>query len=362
MTERSDFIILLIALHTALSVLRPGKSQGLLGCRYPAYVCWVIFSVLLPGLAFVNPVKGQAYISQGTYCFLPVRPIWYRLALSWIPRYLILCTIAIIYLTIYIYTMMQFGKFNINITSSKVSTAPGASEGTHDRPAKSSRISRSNCWFKSSEPESSTILEEGPALNDNENSARAISGSSEQAPSTPSPARMFRKPTLLEALRDRSLLPFGNNGLPEDANPTLRKRHKAIKRQLRYMFIYPLVYLLMWIAPFINHCYFYTKEHNPPFILNCISLVSLCLQCAMDCLIFSIRERPWRHSIRGQTASRSRQSSAGGSSPIGMVDFAGTSRGTENPDLTPETPAMRFSRERAGRQPPEKNWWDNEAM
>ena len=361
--ERSDFTIFLIALHTALSVLRPGKSSGLRSYRYRAYACWASFAILLPALAFINEGKDEAYISQGTYCFLPLRPIWYRLVFSWIPRYLILCTIAAIYVTIYIHTVMQFGKFDIQLTSSTVSSARRASEGADERPAGRHRISPLSSWFGRSKKEAQATTEEHrPAMNDNDNPAPVLSGSSNQSRSDPSPARIYRRPTLVEALRDKNLLPFGRRGLPIDANPTLRKRHAAIKRQLRYMFIYPLVYLLMWIAPFINHCYFYTKKHNPPFVLNCIALTCLCLQCAVDCLIFSVRERPWRSATNGHGASRSRQSSAGGGSAIGMVELADRNGRTDIPNPTSETsPAIRFSQE-AGRQPQQRNWWDNEPM
>ena len=75
---------------------------------------------------------------------------------------------------------------------------------------------------------------------------------------------------------------------------TLRKRHHIIKKQLRFMFLYPVVYLLMWLAPFVSHCYRYTKI-APPFTLDTLALASATLQGAADCIIFMLREKPWRH-------------------------------------------------------------------
>lgn len=70
------------------------------------------------------------------------------------------------------------------------------------------------------------------------------------------PARLInRTPTLLEALRDRTLLSAANKRAESAANAALRKRHKAIVRQLRYLFVYPLVYLAVWLPSFVNHCY-----------------------------------------------------------------------------------------------------------
>ncbi|KAK3174706.1 hypothetical protein OEA41_001952 [Lepraria neglecta] len=132
--EASDFIILLIAIHTALSVLCPRKitqESGLFPFRYQAYACWAVFSILLPGLAFAN-AHNNGYISQGTFCYLPVRPIWYRLALSWVPRYAILIIILAIYISIYIYTKSKFGDFDIDFSSSSVTSADRSQSKTSE--------------------------------------------------------------------------------------------------------------------------------------------------------------------------------------------------------------------------------------
>ena len=77
----------------------------------------------------------------------------------------------------------------------------------------------------------------------------------------------------------------------------LRYRHKNIKRQLRFLFIYPLVYMLMWVIPFISHSLMYSDHiaHNPPFILSCFVTVIIALQATVDCWLFSTREKPWRY-------------------------------------------------------------------
>ena len=74
----------MIAIHAALHIFKPTTSMGEAGLynyRYFAYACWIIYPILMASLAFVNPDHG--YMSQGTFCYLPVRPFWYRLALSW---------------------------------------------------------------------------------------------------------------------------------------------------------------------------------------------------------------------------------------------------------------------------------------
>jgi G protein-coupled receptor GPR1 len=75
-----------------------------------------------------------------------------------------------------------------------------------------------------------------------------------------------------------------------------RTRDK-IQRQLRFLFIYPLVYIGMWILPFISHGMQYSDQFamDPPFALTCCTTISICMQAAVDAWLFSTREKPWRH-------------------------------------------------------------------
>ncbi|MCJ1311840.1 hypothetical protein MMC25_005513 [Agyrium rufum] len=92
----------------------------------------------------------------------------------------------------------------------------------------------------------------------------------------------------------------------------LAQRRTAIRRQLRFLFVYPLSYLLLYIIPLVTDCLQYSKSADPPFILSCIAIVSLSLQSIVSCIIFISREKPWRHIDYSQptwslspTASRS---------------------------------------------------------
>lgn len=85
----------------------------------------------------------------------------------------------------------------------------------------------------------------------------------------------------------------------------MRARTK-IARQLRFLFIYPLAYMGMWILPFIAHILEWNDRYalNPPFLLTCLTTVFVCSQAAVDCWLFSTREKPWRH-IPGNDADKS---------------------------------------------------------
>lgn len=112
---------------------------------------------------------------------------------------------------------------------------------------------------------------------------------------------------MLSQIADEARSPSGPNtemsrnhlseGNPPDrhvANAGVLRQHKQIKNQLRLMFIYPIVYFILLVPPFVNHCWLYTNNYSPPFALTTLSVVCLAGQGAVDCLIFMTREKPWR--------------------------------------------------------------------
>ncbi|KAJ4379527.1 G protein-coupled receptor gpr1 [Didymella sp. IMI 355093] len=90
---------------------------------------------------------------------------------------------------------------------------------------------------------------------------------------------------------------------PSPSSPAqirLAKQRQRIHRQLRLMFIYPIVYTLMWLIPFAMHCMNYWDKYalNPIEFLSVGSSICIALMGFADALIFSLREKPWR-SIDG---------------------------------------------------------------
>lgn len=86
-------------------------------------------------------------------------------------------------------------------------------------------------------------------------------------------------------------------GNQDASSAKLRGRRIAISRQLRLLFIYPLVYALMWVAPLISNLLEYQDRfvRNPSFPLACMVAFTIPVQCAVDCWLFTIREKPWRY-------------------------------------------------------------------
>ncbi|KAH6632176.1 G protein-coupled glucose receptor regulating Gpa2-domain-containing protein [Chaetomium tenue] len=86
--------------------------------------------------------------------------------------------------------------------------------------------------------------------------------------------------------------------------PTQPRSHqKKTLRQLRLLFAYPLVYIILWLFPFVAHVLGYddsssstTPLSHPSHWLLVVSILSLCVQGAVDCLLFLLRETPWRYA------------------------------------------------------------------
>lgn len=385
--EASDFAVLMIAIHTALYIFRSKSSGegGLYPYRQIAYTCWVIFPLLMASLAFIN--DHNAYVSEGTYCYLPVRPFWYRLALAWIPRYLIVTFILVIYISIYYFVRNKFHGFNAMRT---IPTANSDSrESTLQRPRAVRRNdlpptptlvshglipgSRHGSWLCDGEPgrpssstlESNKLRKQSPLQVGAHRFMWASIAAPEPSPASPSElsvgdADSFTGPSTPCPLPRAVLaLPSPSNPLnsvsfessraswggtlrlfspgiscksskqaasidmfamlqqhPDQPSPTplsqlqlvnsrgqsfadvevLRIRDK-IRKQLRFMFIYPLVYIGMWMLPFASHVLQYDDKYaqNLPFGLTCVVTICVCSQAAVDCWLFSTREKPWRH-------------------------------------------------------------------
>ncbi|KAL2760270.1 hypothetical protein ACRALDRAFT_2024293 [Sodiomyces alcalophilus JCM 7366] len=110
--EASDIAVLYVAIHTALYVFKPSQATGQLGLypyRRGAYVIICVVPILLASLAFINK---PAYASDGLLCNLPVTATWPWLALSWIPRYVIIAILIILYSSIYFYVTFLMRKFD----------------------------------------------------------------------------------------------------------------------------------------------------------------------------------------------------------------------------------------------------------
>ncbi|KAK4177112.1 G protein-coupled glucose receptor regulating Gpa2-domain-containing protein [Triangularia setosa] len=128
--ESSDVAILLIALHSVMYIFRP--KSGLYPYRHIAYLVFYLFPVSTACLAFIN---GNGFENVGHYCYLRTDNGWSRLALSWIPRYLICASIIGIYAFIYIYIRKRMDDYGRrSSTSLPHPQGPSGRDNTHQQP------------------------------------------------------------------------------------------------------------------------------------------------------------------------------------------------------------------------------------
>ena len=386
--ETCDVSILLMSMHMMFQIFPPKNSilggDGLYRVRYYVLAGWVIVPNILTAIAFSN--TGPAFVSQGGFCSLPVRPIWFRLALSWIPRYLIWIFVFGVAIRIYRHVGYEFKVFGQeNDQSSSVGIPDHSPGGTSDGTAtqRSAAMQRD----MSSQSDSATVEKQPmheddiapdddsmspPRENQQPNGLNALTHANpnrrQSVPSwaspfgnvvdpsdlplpgpipltsrsTPTSRRGSRQVAAgygvgaedfgampLELARPRGsvstmasrrsggehssdqgsapgLAPITEHKTTTIAIPTapgnvaaraMQGRRQAIQRQLRLLFIYPVMYLLLWMFPFIAHCFNYSNYYaqHPFFALTVLSIFCQNIMGFCDVCVFCWREKPWRH-------------------------------------------------------------------
>ncbi|CRK12563.1 hypothetical protein BN1708_010560 [Verticillium longisporum] len=123
--------------------------------------------------------------------------------------------------------------------------------------------------------------------------------SSTAVSSTPSPSPFLFAVAASAAPLRRTGGPGTGTGIgatATDPSGSMARARLKIRRQLRLLFVYPLVYMLVWAVPFAQHVLRWNEPLRAgPFGLVLASLVSLCMQGAADAVLFALREKPWRH-------------------------------------------------------------------
>jgi G protein-coupled receptor GPR1 len=368
----------MIAIHSALYIIKPKNSGegGLYPYRHIAYAIWVALPLTMASLAFVR--KDNPYVGDGAYCYLPLRPLWYSMALSWGPRYLIFIIILGVYAFIYSYVRYKFSGFTK--LSKKTSMPPNDKSWPatkqqafsslppliYDGSTSDSRSTSGAETERRTQSVSTTVSYDQVPISPEPNAHQFMwasflsrKGSTQIQPPSPKERRTNLMPLSIANGIDQSLpqnitntlVPPINQGLhlalpsrPDAVQQGSHRRHSSrrsmvdiftllsqrpcetetlapsslqlvnsrgpnvavsdmirtrdkIRRQLRYLFIYPLAYVGMWLMPFIVQVLQYDDRFaaNLPFGLRCVTTICLCSQAAIDCWLFSSREKPWRH-------------------------------------------------------------------
>ncbi|EME40471.1 hypothetical protein DOTSEDRAFT_74146 [Dothistroma septosporum NZE10] len=377
--EACDVAILLMSLHMSLQIFPPKDSflghDGLYRIRYYVLAAWFTIPNFMSALAFVN--SGSAYVSQGGFCSLPIRPFWYRLALSWVPRYLVWIYVMWVAIRIYRHVGYEFKVFgevrdgsssvgNVGASDNNTKPADVAVPIQHTLPSHSdaAAVEKLAGGDEDVAPDDDSLAREMPpgtstctVLNPNRRqsapswalpfgltqmdhlagtsntayrsksdpasrrgSKQIGAGMSAEDFAPPTPRTMDHHhgsvstmgsvkstgghsswdtttpalPPITEQQTAASLTQPDSN---DAATHALQQRRKAIQRQLRLLFIYPVVYLFLWILPFVAHALNYSNHfaQHPIFALSALNIFCQNIMGLADVTIFCWREKPWRH-------------------------------------------------------------------
>ena len=353
--------------------------DGLYRIRKWIFAAWILLPTLAASLAFA--AGGAPYQAAGAFCALPLRPYWYRLALSWVPRYLIWIFVMFVAIRIYLHVGKEFKVFGHERDRSSSLSIPG--ESTIDRVATKVAEHKRRKSLTAEHRDLEKLEPEGEIAPD-DMSVRAIkspgfpkasSPGSSDSPPLPSPRRpsvpdwsatfdfpidpltgpksiksnsSSRRgsrqiaagvmaedfappsapdttghrgsvvtlgsvrssgtndgPALAPIMEDKRASAAVQDSLPPDAaTQAMKLRRQAIQRQLKLLFIYPVVYIILWTIPFTVHLLNYQDRfaQRPIFPLSALSTFCQCFLGFADVFIFCWREKPWRH-IPGSDAT-----------------------------------------------------------
>lgn len=265
--EGSDLAILSFAIHVLLLVYVPqsklhnGKTYegGLYRVRYLVYAVSFLLPILLASLAFVNKA---GYIPLTNWCYIPSRPLWLRLALSWGPRYFIILSIFVIYGSIYRHVVNKYNKLESSI------------------PASSGRKKQRTGFLWKIYKFIKIMLFQKVFLWDT---------SSKNATTETSSQSMYAK-------EESDAREPDYEELNQETLEQFERRKSQVEKHMRAIFIYPVSYVFLWIIPLIVHAldFRYGLESQPIVPLNAISAFMQPFNCTIDTLVFFIREKPWR--------------------------------------------------------------------
>ncbi|CUM68251.1 uncharacterized protein PRCAT00005972001 [Priceomyces carsonii] len=306
--EGADFAILSFAIHFFLLIFKPSLNTkvtdsrtegGLYLYRYWVYGLSFLIPLILASLAFIHP---SGYVSYVNWCYLPQEPIWYRLVLSWIPRYLIVIIIFSVYILIYFHVVREskaLGGVFMNIHKSN--NLRQVKSNADQRPSFFSALKfflnsvRDTIPFsRNSEPSAiermQTSVQESRARHIGEERSRNTtvehdSGSNDDDDDDDD---------------DENDVDIAYDPELQVVNlVNMRKRQKIIRKQLKSIFIYPFAYCFIWLFPFILSVtqFKYESEHGPIYWLNCVGAFMQSSNGFIDSLVFFYREKPWLYTI-----------------------------------------------------------------
>lgn len=331
--EGADLAIFAFAIHTFLLIFKPSLNSkvkntnrvegGLYKFRFYVYSLSFFVPLVIASLAFIN---NPGYESLVCWCYLPMRPVWNRLVLSWVPRYCIVVAIFVIYGLIYIHVISEFKTLG-GVFSSVGSNLHNQLQLYHEpenptffsslryffHSVKNSLFPDMNICKKDLHPiglhhiqdlQSQSLghhqqqqhkqLQKRQRNNDSDRSTDDDDDSEELAEALEPESVDYQ-----DVENQKESGAFYNNEEIQQANlESFRRRQRIIQKQMKSIFIYPFAYCFVWLFPFILQAtqFNYELKHHPVYWLNVLGAFMQPFNGFVDAMVFFYRERPWKNT------------------------------------------------------------------
>lgn len=296
--EGADIAILAFAIHTFLLIFKPsltvkisGSNRvegGLYMYRYYVYGLSFVIPLVLASLPYI----GKGYSSYVCWCYLPQKPVWYRLVLSWVPRYCIIVIIFFVYCLIYYYVLREFRTLGGVFT-----TMHKLRQGLHpnilnQKPSFFSSLKYFWDSLKDFLLPHFVLPQEGTFAVTATSSSNVDPGSVRLGHASPTRQDKPGGPLDTEAI-------VGDPEIQAANLENFHKRQKVIEKQMKSIFVYPFAYIFVWLFPFILQCtqFNYEGQNKPIFWLNCMGAFMQPFNGVVDSLVFFYRERPVDYTV-----------------------------------------------------------------
>lgn len=296
--EGADFAILAFAIHTCLLIFRPllnikvhalRTEGGLYAYRYYVYLLCLVIPLVLALLPYI----GVGYQLFVCWCYLPQKPVWYRLVLLWVPRWCIVVTILTVYCVIYVYVLREIRTLGgVPKSLAKKKKSPWALATYCLNLVRLPKLELplakiSPVLSASSSTHASEHHKIAPGDSRTPHSSHALEPTQLNTPNFGQPA--------VEGLDTEAILDLD---IQHAGMEHFRKRQKLIRKQMKLIFVYPFAYIFVWLFPFILQCtqFNYEETHKPIFWLNCMGAFMQPFNGFVDSLVFFYREEPWKYT------------------------------------------------------------------
>ena len=290
--EYSDFAVFLLAVHTGLVVFSPRCCQGhglyrfrhSVGFFYFFIPCAFAVICLVP---FSSEVRS-AYDHLISECYFRFCPRWYRYALSWAPGLFIMAAIIVIYFSIFIYIKNEVRTLEKSISSL------GSLNVRHEDSVSVRHINYLKCCKcrRSFTTSVKKWLSQFPGLSFlYPYGLTALNNAGDRHVSEPAVVYLSDDDPALRS--DSAEL---QSFISSENYTRFQRRRSDIERQVRFLFIYPAVYVFVYAFPLTQQLLDYDLKGNngnlplAVIVINYFAIFIEPLLGAINSLVFYWRE------------------------------------------------------------------------